>query len=98
MKPKPSTIRPSVISDNEQPVAGTGATTIDIDAYLATRGKVAVTWSIKDVRRVRPDLSHASAWEVLLETKHKHETGGGCSCSLIEDIAEFLFPQHYHDE
>ena len=65
--------------------------TIDIDAYLAKRRQIAVTWSIEDVQEIRPDLTEEQCWEVLQQARQEHAAAIGINWSVLECHAEMLF-------
>lgn len=69
------------------------ASPIDVHDLLARRRQVAVIWSIEDVQSVRDDLSDDQAWEVLQECRHRHDCEYGFTWTLIEIIADELFPE-----
>ena len=62
-----------------------------IDALLEYRRQVAVRWSIKDVREVRPDLDDDQAWEVLQAAERRHDADVGIDRDVLEHSAEMLF-------
>jgi hypothetical protein len=66
---------------------------IDIHDVLKQRRQVAVIWSLEDVQGVRPDLNNDQAWEVLEECRDKHDCEYGFTWTLIEVIADDLFPR-----
>jgi hypothetical protein len=66
--------------------------TINVREVLAERGAVAITWSIDDVRHVRPDLSREQAWDVLVRCRDKHDPEWGFTWSYLKDVAALLYP------
>lgn len=64
----------------------------EIDAILASRGQVAIIWSIADIQEVRPDLTDKQAWSVLRECIDKHDAQYGINWELIKAVAEEVFP------
>lgn len=66
-------------------------TEIDIDAYLAERQAIGVTWCIEDVLIVQPDLTNEQAWEVLQQVKDVHNAEYGISWTTLETVADDLF-------
>jgi hypothetical protein len=65
--------------------------TIDINAYLAKRHQIAVTWCVADVLEVRPDLSDNEAWEVLQTAKKYHDCDCGITWDTLRIHADYLF-------
>ncbi len=65
---------------------------IDIHIVLKQRRQVAVIWSIEDVQSVRADLNDDQSWQVLQQCQHGHDCEAGFSWSLIETVADDLFP------
>lgn len=55
--------------------------------------KIEVTWSVKDVQSVRPDLSEEDAGDVLLLVREEHDANVGINWNFIEFIASNLFPE-----
>ena len=66
---------------------------IDIHELLRHRRQVALIWSVKDVRDVRPDLTDDQAWKVLMTCDHRQTSYWGITCDFIEYIAEGMFPE-----
>jgi hypothetical protein len=64
---------------------------MDIDAYLAERGQIAVIWSVEDVKGIRPDLTDDQCWEVLQQVKDVHDAESGISWTTLETVADDLF-------
>ena len=63
-------------------------TLIDVDDLLAARRQVAVVWSTKDVKSVRPDLDDDQAWKVLQQCREIHDCEIGFNWLLIETVAD----------
>lgn len=62
-----------------------------IDAILALRHQIAVIWSIEDVQEIRPDLTEEQAWDVLQETRRRHDATLGISWDTLEFHANSMF-------
>lgn len=65
---------------------------VDIDQLLAKDGKIAVIWSIEDVKGIRPHLTDAQAWEVLEQVGRKHDANWGITWITLEIVADDMFP------
>ena len=63
----------------------------ELDARLAEQGRIAILWRIADVLEIRPDLTHAQAWQVLQEIKRDHASGIGVNWSTLDYVASELF-------
>ena len=63
----------------------------DIDAILAARKHIAVSWSVEDMQEIRPDLNEEQAWEVLRQARKRHDATIGINWSVLECHAELLF-------
>jgi hypothetical protein len=63
----------------------------DLQALLATERKIALVWSIDDVKQRRPDLSDAQAWQVLDTFQRHHDCNMEVSWDKLEQIAHDLF-------
>ena len=63
----------------------------ELDARLAEQGQIAIFWRVADVLEIRPDLTHAQAWQVLLEVKRDHASGIGVNWSTLGYVASELF-------
>lgn len=73
---------------------------VDLRELLSPARQVAIVWSTEDVHSVRPDLSDAQAWAVLQECEDRHDCEYGFTWSLIELVANELFPKpvnHNHE-
>jgi hypothetical protein len=71
---------------------------IDVDKVLKSRGQVAIVWSIEDVQGLRPDLSAEQAMDVLEECRDQHDAQWGFNYTLIETIADEMFPRPEDDQ
>ncbi len=76
------TVRPSPSLKDEQ-----------LREILSKQKRIALIWSIEDVREVRPDLNDDQAWRVLLRCEKVLDCQIGLTWQTIEDTAEALFPQ-----
>ncbi len=63
-----------------------------IRAHLASTGRIALFWSIDDVRAVRPDLNDEQCMAVLLDCERRHDAEHGVNWIVLETTADFLFP------
>jgi hypothetical protein len=63
----------------------------DIHALLAKHREIAVIWCIEDVQEVRPDLTYDQGWEVLQQSKHKHDSTIGINWDVLDCHADMLF-------
>jgi hypothetical protein len=59
--------------------------------HLPGRRKIALGWSIADVKQVRPDLTEAQACEVLAQVERKHDASLGVTWDTLEWIADSIF-------
>ncbi len=73
------------------------ASVINVDELLVKRRQVAVIWSIEDVQEVWPDLSDDQTWEVLQRCWRRHDCEVGLTWTLIELVADDLFPEPVDD-
>jgi len=64
---------------------------IDLHEQLASRGRIALVWSIEDVQQVRPDLTDEQAWDVLQDVRRHHDAELGVNWLTLECVAENLF-------
>ena len=64
----------------------------DVHTLLKQRGRVAVIWSIEDVRSLRPDLDDDQAMDVLEACIDQHDCEYGFTWTFIEDMSYALFP------
>lgn len=66
-----------------------------LDSHLAAEGKVAIVWTVDDVRSLkgRGNMSKGDALEVLLKAKNDHSADVGFTWQTIEDAADALFPR-----
>jgi hypothetical protein len=64
---------------------------LDLSELLATRGQIALGWSIEDVQEIRPDLTGKQAWEVLEKVERRHDATIGITWDILEMVAEDLF-------
>lgn len=62
-----------------------------IHALLATRGQIALIWSLDDVLNVRPSLTHKQAWEVLEHARQEHDAECGITWDILGIHADNLF-------
>ncbi|MGC3992036.1 MAG: hypothetical protein QM796_20555 [Chthoniobacteraceae bacterium] len=65
----------------------------NIREFFASRGEIAMTWSIEDVQSVRPDLDDAQAWKVLKACEDSHDCNEGFNWDFIEIVASELYEQ-----
>jgi hypothetical protein len=65
---------------------------VDFHELLAKVGRIAVIWSIEDIKDIRPDLSDEQAWDVLEEVERKHDAEYGINWDTLEDFADQMFP------
>lgn len=70
----------------------------DIKQWLSANRLVAIMWGVEDVQSVRPDLDDTQSWEVLQECAHCHDCELGFNWSLIETVADNLFPEPDTDD
>jgi hypothetical protein len=54
---------------------------------------ISITWCVDDVLEIRPDLTEDQAMEVLEMVKKKHDAEIGINWTVLETIADFMFPQ-----
>ncbi len=64
---------------------------VDVHAWLQRRQQIAIVWSTDDVLAVRPDLTPAQAWDVLLASQRNHDANFGVTWESLEAAAEALF-------
>ena len=55
--------------------------------------EIAITWSVDDVKHIRPDLTDDQAMDVLYEVKDHHDAEWGVSWTTLSTAAEILFPK-----
>ena len=65
--------------------------TEEIRQELAKQGKIALVWSIEDVKSLRV-VSDDEAFEVLLSVEHNHDAGIGVNWDVIAATADSMFP------
>lgn len=71
----------------------------EIDIHLLSeRRQIAIIWSIEDVQFVRKDLSDDQAWKVLKRCERALDASVGLDWSLIEEVADNLYPQEKEEE
>jgi hypothetical protein len=63
----------------------------DLHELLANERKVALVWSIDDVKQRRPDLSDDEAWQVLDAFQRPHDCKMQATWDKLEQIAYDLF-------
>jgi hypothetical protein len=68
-------------------------TDLRIHEILAEQGKIAVIWSIEDVKSVRPDLTEAQSWEVLQQVEKYHDCNYGITWDTLSIHASGLLPE-----
>jgi hypothetical protein len=66
-------------------------TELGLHELLASRGQIAVGWSIADVKELRPDLTDKQAWQALEEVERSHDATIGINWDTLETVAENLF-------
>ena len=64
----------------------------DIHTWLNAHRRIAIMWSVKNVKAVRPHLTDGQAWEVLQRCDRLHDYEIGLTWELIEDMADYHFP------
>ncbi len=70
---------------------------LDIDAELAKRRQIAVTWGLGDVQFMRPELDEDQAWQVLQACMATHDRDLGMTYQFILGVANRLFPVDRHE-
>jgi hypothetical protein len=63
-----------------------------IRTHLSDTGRMAIFWSIDDVKSVRPDLTDDQCMKVLDRCEYKHDAEIGINWIVIETHADFMFP------
>ncbi|MEZ6063982.1 MAG: hypothetical protein R3C19_26860 [Planctomycetaceae bacterium] len=66
---------------------------MDLLMHLTEQRRIAVIWSVEDVKQLRPDLTDNQAWHVLLETRRSHDACVGINWNVIDAVADVLYPQ-----
>lgn len=61
-------------------------------AHFEATGRIAIIWSIEDVRSLRPDLTEAQGWAVLETAQDQLDAEQGLTWSVLEEHADTLFP------
>jgi hypothetical protein len=80
------------MSNSESKMTQTDYSAIDIDELLEQRRQVAVIWSIEDVQEIASHLTDEQAWLVLQQCRQVHDCEFGLTWSLIESVADDMFP------
>ena len=57
-----------------------------------TEDKIFVSWSIEEVREIRPDLTDEQCRKVLRKVKDGHDANLGISWDVIETISYDMYP------
>lgn len=65
---------------------------LDLDNLLAKENKVALIWSVEDVKSRRPDLNDDQAWEILIEARDDF-LRDRCHLDFIESTSEGRHPR-----
>lgn len=65
----------------------------DLQRLLARHRKTAFIWCTCEVLKVRPDLTHDEAWDVLQTCSKDHDPEHGMGHLVIEFVAENLYPE-----
>jgi hypothetical protein len=63
-----------------------------VQAYFASTGRIAIIWSVEDVKEVRPDLDDEQCAEVLSACENRHDANIGINWEVIETRAGWVFP------
>ena|SRR5271166_107900 len=64
-----------------------------VHRLLARYHKIAVIWCVEDMLGVRPDLTEDQTWEALQDVQDKHDADWGITWTMLQDVADALFPQ-----
>ncbi|HEY4313337.1 MAG TPA: hypothetical protein VGN12_28060 [Pirellulales bacterium] len=64
---------------------------VDLHELLADERKIALIWSIDDVKARRPDLCDEQAWQVLEKFQQHHDCNAQAIWDTLEQIAHDLF-------
>ncbi len=64
---------------------------LSIHELLASRGQVALNWSVEDVLQVRPDLTEEQALKVLKRVESRHDAKIGITWDTLDWVARDLF-------
>jgi hypothetical protein len=62
-----------------------------LNTLLARRHDIGVTWSVEDVREIRPDLTTEQAEQVLQAAQRQHDATIGINWDVLEGHADRLF-------
>jgi hypothetical protein len=55
--------------------------------------RIEISWCVKDVKGVRPDLTDNQCREVLQEAERRHDATIGITWYVLEIHADHLFPK-----
>ena len=57
-----------------------------------TEDKIFVSWSIEEVREIRPDLTDEQCRKVLRKVKDGHDANLGISWDILETVSYDMYP------
>ncbi|TWT36621.1 hypothetical protein KOR34_15270 [Posidoniimonas corsicana] len=64
-----------------------------VQRLLRRHHRLAIIWSVIEVRRVRPDLNDEQAWQVLERARLHHNASVGVNWETLSAAAEALYPE-----